>query len=292
MGTQPEYDFPFPVSINSDRDIGGPSAGLAWTLGILNAAGRSATSPVAGSSPPPGPSGPDGSVGDVGGVPQKTVAVDDAGASVFLVPNPSWPPPDHGRPDLKVSRWAPSVRRSSTSSTGAGTSARRKGPTPGPDGRSVSHRLAELAVELCAVAASGRHLAAAPAQTRRRPTLAHASGRLHDLVIRPSPARRGRAPHLRHDRRGFDPAEVRSFLEHVAPRTVAAADREQELRRALAEAERRAAQIRSSTSHAHRRAGPRDRPRAALCARGIRRARRPGGERRRPDASPSPGRSR
>lgn len=42
-------------------------------------------------------------------------------------------------------------------------------------------------------------------------------------------------------RRGFDPAEVRSFLEHVARELVAAADREQELHRALSEAEKRAA---------------------------------------------------
>jgi DivIVA domain-containing protein len=42
-------------------------------------------------------------------------------------------------------------------------------------------------------------------------------------------------------RRGFDPAEVRSFLEHVARELVAAADREQDLRRALTEAETRAA---------------------------------------------------
>ncbi len=42
-------------------------------------------------------------------------------------------------------------------------------------------------------------------------------------------------------RRGFDPAEVRSFLEHVARELVASADREQELRRALSEAENRAA---------------------------------------------------
>ncbi len=41
-------------------------------------------------------------------------------------------------------------------------------------------------------------------------------------------------------RRGFDPAEVRSFLEHVARELAAAADREQDLRRMLAEAERRA----------------------------------------------------
>ncbi len=42
-------------------------------------------------------------------------------------------------------------------------------------------------------------------------------------------------------RRGFDPAEVRSFLEHVARDLQAVADREQELRRAVAEAEHRAA---------------------------------------------------
>jgi DivIVA domain-containing protein len=41
-------------------------------------------------------------------------------------------------------------------------------------------------------------------------------------------------------RRGFDPAEVRTFLEHVARELVAGADREQDLRRALAEAEHRA----------------------------------------------------
>ena len=42
-------------------------------------------------------------------------------------------------------------------------------------------------------------------------------------------------------RRGFDPAEVRSYLEAVAREMVAAADREHELRRSVAEAERRAA---------------------------------------------------
>lgn len=41
-------------------------------------------------------------------------------------------------------------------------------------------------------------------------------------------------------RRGFDPAEVRSFLEHVARELAAGVDREQDLRRVLAEAERRA----------------------------------------------------
>jgi DivIVA domain-containing protein len=42
-------------------------------------------------------------------------------------------------------------------------------------------------------------------------------------------------------RRGFDPAEVRVFLEQIAHEMEAAADREEELRAAIAEAERRAA---------------------------------------------------
>ena len=84
MGTQPAYDFPFPVSINSDN-IGGPSAGLAFTLGIINTvSGGDLTGgrTVAAT----GTIRPDGSVGDVGGVKQKTVAVERAGATVFFVP--------------------------------------------------------------------------------------------------------------------------------------------------------------------------------------------------------------
>ena len=84
MGTQPVYDFPFAVTINSDM-IGGPSAGLAWTLGIIN--------PLAGGELTDGRTvaatgtiRPDGSIGDVGGVLQKTIAVERAGASVFFVP--------------------------------------------------------------------------------------------------------------------------------------------------------------------------------------------------------------
>ena len=87
MGTQPVYDFPFPVSINSDG-IGGPSAGLAWTLGILNTLGGGNLTGgriVAAT----GTIRPDGTVGDVGGVPQKTVAVERAGATaVPRAPDP------------------------------------------------------------------------------------------------------------------------------------------------------------------------------------------------------------
>jgi PDZ domain-containing protein len=82
--TGPYFQFPFQVGVNSDG-IGGPSAGLAFTLGILNRLGGgdltgghrvAATGTISAN----------GKVGLVGGVPQKTIAVRQAGATVFLVP--------------------------------------------------------------------------------------------------------------------------------------------------------------------------------------------------------------
>lgn len=84
MGTQPQYTLPFPVSITTE-DIGGPSAGLAFTLGLINELGGGHLTggrTVAAT----GTIRPDGSVGDVGGVALKTVAVTRAGATVFFVP--------------------------------------------------------------------------------------------------------------------------------------------------------------------------------------------------------------
>ncbi len=82
--TQQAFHFPFAVSLRT-TSIGGPSAGLAMTLGIIDTlsggrltGGRSvaATGTIAAT----------GTVGEVGGVPEKTVAVERAGASVFFVP--------------------------------------------------------------------------------------------------------------------------------------------------------------------------------------------------------------
>jgi Lon-like protease len=82
--TQPGWTYPFHVSVNVNN-IGGPSAGLAFTLGLIDTltggnltGGRtiSATGTICAN----------GSVGPVGGVPQKTVAVENAHATVFLVP--------------------------------------------------------------------------------------------------------------------------------------------------------------------------------------------------------------
>ena len=81
---QVDYDYPFPVRINV-TNIGGPSAGLAMTLGVMDAlTGGSITGghTVAAT----GTIDAEGDVGAVGGVPQKTVAVENAGATIFLVP--------------------------------------------------------------------------------------------------------------------------------------------------------------------------------------------------------------
>ncbi|HVF31553.1 MAG TPA: PDZ domain-containing protein [Acidimicrobiales bacterium] len=79
-----DFDVPFQVDIKSGN-IGGPSAGLAFTLGVLDAltegeltGGRKVA--VTGTIEL------DGRVGDVGGVAQKTSAVKAAGAEVFIVP--------------------------------------------------------------------------------------------------------------------------------------------------------------------------------------------------------------
>lgn len=81
---QVDYSFPFPVSIDV-ANIGGPSAGLAMTLGVidtLSGGNLTGSQSVAAT----GTMDDQGNVGDVGGVAQKTVAVEQAGATIFLVP--------------------------------------------------------------------------------------------------------------------------------------------------------------------------------------------------------------
>lgn len=82
--TQRDFSYPFPVGIRIST-IGGPSAGLALTLGLidtLTSGNLTGGKRVAAT----GTIDPQGNVGDVGGVPQKTVAVERAGATVFFVP--------------------------------------------------------------------------------------------------------------------------------------------------------------------------------------------------------------
>ncbi len=88
LGIQPEdqVDYAYPFAVNIDvTNIGGPSAGLAMTLGVIDALTSGSvtghrTVAVTGTIDS------QGNVGPVGGVAQKTVAVENAGASIFLVP--------------------------------------------------------------------------------------------------------------------------------------------------------------------------------------------------------------
>ncbi len=82
--TQQSFQFPFQVTL-STTSIGGPSAGLAMTLGIIDV--LSAGNLTGGKSiAATGTIAATGAVGAVGGVPEKTVAVERAGATAFFVP--------------------------------------------------------------------------------------------------------------------------------------------------------------------------------------------------------------
>jgi PDZ domain-containing protein len=78
------YNLPFAVTIDSGNVIG-PSAGLAFTLGVIDmlTPGNLTGGAVVAVT---GTIAPSGAVGPVGGVPQKAAAAIDAGATVYLVP--------------------------------------------------------------------------------------------------------------------------------------------------------------------------------------------------------------
>jgi Lon-like protease len=81
MNPVPPYD----VSIKVGEDIGGPSAGLMFALGILEKVGPTELTGgrfIAGT----GTIDQDGKVGPIGGIPLKMIAARDKGAVVFLVP--------------------------------------------------------------------------------------------------------------------------------------------------------------------------------------------------------------
>ena len=84
LESRPRFEFPITVSINSG-DVGGPSAGLAFTLAILD---RLTPGNLTGDArvAVTGTIDLDGNVGPVGGVVQKTEAAVSEGATVFLVP--------------------------------------------------------------------------------------------------------------------------------------------------------------------------------------------------------------
>ncbi|GAA1518353.1 PDZ domain-containing protein [Sphaerisporangium rubeum] len=82
MGTR--FKFPFNVNVNVG-DVGGPSAGLMFSLGIydkLTPGALTGGTSIAGT----GTITADGKVGPIGGIQQKMIGARDAGATVFLTP--------------------------------------------------------------------------------------------------------------------------------------------------------------------------------------------------------------
>jgi PDZ domain-containing protein len=78
-------DIELPLEVEIDLgDVGGPSAGLAFALDILEELGRNVDRGYTVAAT--GEIELDGSVGPVGGIKQKVFGVRDAGADVFLVP--------------------------------------------------------------------------------------------------------------------------------------------------------------------------------------------------------------
>jgi PDZ domain-containing protein len=78
-------DFPLHLNINSG-DVGGPSAGLAWTLGLLD---RLTPGSITGGHrvAVTGEIDEHGQVLEIGGVGQKAVAARHEGATLFIVPS-------------------------------------------------------------------------------------------------------------------------------------------------------------------------------------------------------------
>nr|WP_091188047.1 S16 family serine protease [Microbacterium humi] len=82
--TTETYDFPFHVAIKLD-DVGGPSAGMMFALGIidkLTPGALAGDAAVAGT----GTIDAEGDVGPIGGIRQKLYGARDAGADYFLAP--------------------------------------------------------------------------------------------------------------------------------------------------------------------------------------------------------------
>lgn len=81
----PGFRFPFEVSMGSLGDIGGPSAGTIFALGIIDTltpGELTGGDEIAGT----GEIAASGQVGPIGGIQQKIVAARNAGAGLFLVP--------------------------------------------------------------------------------------------------------------------------------------------------------------------------------------------------------------
>jgi PDZ domain-containing protein len=96
------YEYQLPVDLDlRTREIGGPSGGLMFALGIYNAVTEGDITNgnrIAGT----GTITTDGRVGAVGGVKYKVLAAEKAGASLFLVPQDNYSEATAGPSKLKV----------------------------------------------------------------------------------------------------------------------------------------------------------------------------------------------
>jgi PDZ domain-containing protein len=84
VGIVPVANFPFAVTFSSG-DIGGPSAGLMWALGlydVLTPGDLTGGLTIAGT----GDIDVEGNVRPIGGIEQKVIAAERAGAEVFILP--------------------------------------------------------------------------------------------------------------------------------------------------------------------------------------------------------------
>ncbi|WP_341228830.1 YlbL family protein [Nocardioides salarius] len=101
------FRYPFDVSVNIDPNIGGPSAGLMFALGIydtLTEGSLTGGGTVAGT----GTLDLEGAVGPIGGIQQKIAGAERDGAELFLVP------PDDCDEALVVDDGSPRLVRAET----------------------------------------------------------------------------------------------------------------------------------------------------------------------------------
>ena len=85
VSIEPAVDIRLPIPVRIDAgNVGGPSAGLAFALEVLEEMGRDVVHghKIAAT----GEIRPDGSIGPIGGIKQKTIGAREAGVDAFLVP--------------------------------------------------------------------------------------------------------------------------------------------------------------------------------------------------------------
>ena len=119
------FRFPFDVTVNISPDIGGPSAGLMFSLAIYDTLTPGSLTDgqiIAGT----GEIAPNGRVGAIGGIQQKVVAARDSGAELFLVPGGQL----RGRAGRRQRRHAAGARRDHARAPG--WRSRRGRPTTTP----------------------------------------------------------------------------------------------------------------------------------------------------------------